>query len=161
MRDPIFQFVTALSWSSFHFQWTEQLSAWWTRHNPQSPRKCCPGLYRRPNYNNIVFVNSHWLLKVWNIFFLHGSIVEVFAVVEKSPNGYYSKHYEILYGRLKSAVEDNPFAETLSVVNPPSSNTSPDWSPQQRWKLLNWTSVSGNGVKVPLPLNFTQDLKFG
>ena len=70
----------------------------------------------------------------------------------------------VSYGRLKSAVEDNPLAETLSVVlleSPPSSNMSPDGSPQQRWKLLNCTSVSGNGVKVPLPLNFTQDLWFG
>ena len=63
---------------------------------------------------------------------------------------------------MKSGEEDDPSTETLSVVveelRPPIRITSPDGSPQQMCSYRDLTSVTGNGVKVPLPWNLTQDL---
>ena len=62
--------------------------------------------------------------------------------------------YSVLYGRVKSADEEEPSRETLSVVVPdkipPISSTSPLGSPQQRcWALL-CRRVTAVGEKVPL-----------
>ena len=46
-------------------------------------------------------------------------------------------YYIVSYGKLKSAEEDDPSAETFSVVfgerEPPNSKTSPEGSDQQVW----------------------------
>ena len=70
-------------------------------------------------------------------------------------------HYSVEYDKLKSAEEEDPSVETLSVVvgdlQPPISRTSPEGSDQQRCSSLSSTRLTGSGVKVPLPSNFTQD----
>ena len=60
---------------------------------------------------------------------------------------------------LKCGEEDDPSAETLSVVElqPPIRITSPDGSPQQTARNRELISVTGSGVKVPLLWNLTQD----
>ena len=62
---------------------------------------------------------------------------------------------------MKSGEEDDPSADTLSVVvleaAPPIRITSPDGSPQQTARYRELTSVTGSGVKVPLLWNLTQD----
>ena len=64
---------------------------------------------------------------------------------------------------MKSAEEEDPSVETLSVVEgepqPPNSKTSPEESPQQRCASLSSTRRTGSGVKVPLSSNFTQDCR--
>ena len=71
-------------------------------------------------------------------------------------------NYYVSEGRLKSAEEDDPSAETLSVVLglllPPRRMTSPDLRPQQRWSSLLSTRVTGNLVKEEVPSNISQDL---
>ena len=55
-----------------------------------------------------------------------------------------------------------PSAETNSVLDPecspPNNRTSPDWRPQQRWRFLRSTRVTGNSSNVEIPSNFSQDL---
>ena len=76
----------------------------------------------------------------------------------------FTEYYSVLYLNPKSATDDVPFAETLSVVlleleppEPPRSKTSPEGSPQQRWLDRFSTSVTFSWVKVPSPSNLTQD----
>ena len=58
---------------------------------------------------------------------------------------------------MKSATDDEPSAETLSVVNiaaeniPPSSRSSPDGSPQQRCSALPTTRLTGSDVHFDIP----------
>ena len=68
---------------------------------------------------------------------------------------------------MKSAVEDEPSAETLSVVDealppppsPPNSKTSPDGRSQQIWNSLGCIKVTDVAVNVPTPSN--QEQEFG
>ena len=66
---------------------------------------------------------------------------------------------------MKSAEEEDPSVETLSVVvgdlKPPRSKTSPEGSPQQRCASRSSVRLTGSGVKVPLLSNFTQDWELG
>ena len=64
------------------------------------------------------------------------------------------------YGKVKSADEEDPSDETLSVVvlNPPISNTSPLGSPQQRCLALFCSRVTAVGENEPLEFIFRQDL---
>ena len=71
--------------------------------------------------------------------------------------------YNILYGSLKSKVEEDPSLETLSVfggrcAKPPMSRTSPDLSPQQTWLNRLSPSLTGSLVKVEIPSNLSQVL---
>ena len=64
---------------------------------------------------------------------------------------------------MKSAVDDDPSALTLSVVAPeedpvPRRRTDPDWSCQQRWDFLCSLKVTDKAVNVPAPSNREQDL---
>ena len=69
--------------------------------------------------------------------------------------------YRVSYGKVKSAEEEDPSAETLSVVvreaAPPNSKTSPEGSDQQVCLYLLSTRLTVSGVKVPSASNFTQD----
>ena len=70
--------------------------------------------------------------------------------------------YSVKYDRAKSADDENPSEETLSVVvsdkPPPISSTSPLLgSPQQRWTALSCSRVTAVGEKVPLASNLSQD----
>ena len=73
-------------------------------------------------------------------------------------------YYNIRYFNLKSNEEDEPSAETLSVVplldllRPPRSRTSPEGSPQQRCPYLASTSLTPSDLKPEVPSNFSQDL---
>ena len=75
--------------------------------------------------------------------------------------------YTVLYGREKSADEEEPSEETLSVVlpvpdrEPPIRSTSPLGSPQQRWLALSCSRVTAVGEKVPLASNLTQERVLG
>ena len=73
--------------------------------------------------------------------------------------------YFVLYGRVKSADEEEPSEETLSVVvkdqPPPISSTSPVGSPQQRWLTLSCSRVTAVGEKVPLASNLSQERRLG
>ena len=64
---------------------------------------------------------------------------------------------------MKSVVDDDPSALSLSVVNspnhPPRRRTSPDWSCQQTWYLLSSFKVTGKAVNVPAPSNREQDFE--
>ena len=70
-------------------------------------------------------------------------------------------YYDVSYGKVKSAEEEDPSADTLSVVagdpQPPNSKTSPEGSDQQRCQYLSSLRVTNMGVKVPSASNFTQD----
>ena len=76
-------------------------------------------------------------------------------------------YYLVLYGRVKSADEEEPSEETLSVVVPvpeslpPIRSTSPLGSPQQRWPLLSCSRVTAVGEKVPLASNLSQERRLG
>ena len=74
-------------------------------------------------------------------------------------------YYVVWYCKVKSAEEEDPSDEILSVVvgdlSPPNSKTSPEGSDQQRWFSLSSTRVTLSGVKVPSASNFTQDLRLG
>ena len=103
---------------------------------PQSPHSCHPGQYHRPNYSNIdqrLYVDHYFR----------------------------ASYYWVLNGKAKSAEEEDPSAETLSVVvreaAPPNSKTSPEGSDQQVCLYLFCTRVTVSGVKVPSASNFTQD----
>ena len=65
--------------------------------------------------------------------------------------------YSVQYGRVKSADEEEPSEETLSVLvpdqAPPIRSTSPLGSPQQRWRTLFCSRVTAVGEKVPLASN--------
>ena len=69
--------------------------------------------------------------------------------------------YCVLYGRVKSADEEEPSEETLSVVvpdsSPPIRSTSPLGSPQQRCLDLFCSRVTAVGEKVPLASNLSQE----
>ena len=75
--------------------------------------------------------------------------------------------YSVLYGRVKSADEEEPSLETLSVVllasesPPPIRSTSPLGSPQQRWPLLSCSRVTPVGEKVPLASKLSQERRLG
>ena len=73
--------------------------------------------------------------------------------------------YSVLYGRVKSADEEDPSVETLSVVvsecQPPIRSTSPLGSPQQRWSSLSCSRVTAVGEKVPLASNLSQERRLG
>ena len=75
--------------------------------------------------------------------------------------------YSVLYGRVKSADEEEPSEETLSVVlqakelAPPIRSTSPLGSPQQRWLDLCCSRVTAVGEKVPLASNLSQERRLG
>ena len=62
---------------------------------------------------------------------------------------------------MKSAVDDDPSAASLSDVhpeyNPPRRRTDPDWSCQQRWCVLYSLKVTDKAVNVPAPSNREQD----
>ena len=66
-------------------------------------------------------------------------------------------YYKTLYGKLKSAVDDDPSADTLSVVDPPlrstppKSKTSPDGRAQHTCSSLGSIKVTDVIVNVPLP----------
>ena len=66
---------------------------------------------------------------------------------------------------MKSAEEEDPSDETLSVVvrepSPPNSKTSPEGSDQQVCLYLFCTRVTVSGVKVPSASNFKQDRLLG
>ena len=74
-------------------------------------------------------------------------------------------YYSVEYGKVKSAEEEDPSAETISVVvrepSPPNSKTSPEGSDQQVCPSLSSTRLTVSGVKVPSASNFTQDLSLG
>ena len=67
----------------------------------------------------------------------------------------------ILYGKLKSAVDDDPSAGSISVVVPeyfpPRRRTEPFWSCQQRCSTLCSLKVTDKAVNVPAPSNRKQD----
>ena len=71
-------------------------------------------------------------------------------------------NYIVVYANAKSNEEDEPSAETLSVVvrpsQPPKSRTSPEGSPQQRCSYLFSSNLTDSEVKVEVPSNFSQDL---
>ena len=62
---------------------------------------------------------------------------------------------------MKSAVDDDPSALSLSVVDleedPPRRRTDPDWSCQQICPSLRSLKVTDNAVNVPAPSNREQD----
>ena len=74
-------------------------------------------------------------------------------------------YYSVSYRKVKPAEEEDPSAETFSVVVkeplPPISKTSPDGSDQQVCSRLFSTRLTFSGVKVPPASNFTQDLSLG
>ena len=132
-RANIFLVVSQPSKSPHQQENIEPLSAGCTL--PQSPHSCHPGQYHRRHCSKKCYI-------VVMITF------------------YY---YSVSYGKVKSAEEEDPSAETLSVVlipepRPPRSKTSPEGSDQQRCCRLSSTRLTGSGVKVPLLSNFTQDL---
>ena len=61
---------------------------------------------------------------------------------------------------MKSAVDDDPSALSLSVVDcesiPPRRRTDPDWSCQQRCILLSSLKVTDKAVNDPTPSNREQ-----
>ena len=61
--------------------------------------------------------------------------------------------HSVSWAKLKSAVECDPSAATLSVVvlenQPPMSNTSPEGSGQQMWAALSCIKVTFVGENVP------------
>ena len=73
--------------------------------------------------------------------------------------------YSVKYDRAKSADDENPSEEILSVVvsdkPPPISSTSPLGSPQQRWAALSCIRVTAVGEKVPLASNLSQERVLG
>ena len=74
-------------------------------------------------------------------------------------------NYLVLYGRVKSANEEDPSEETLSVVVPeevpPISKMSPLGSPQQRCLTLACSRVTAVGEKVPSASNLSQERRLG
>ena len=66
---------------------------------------------------------------------------------------------------MKSADEEDPSEETLSVVvpdlSPPIRSTSPLGRPQQRCPDLLCSRVTAVGEKVPSASNLTQDCGLG
>ena len=73
--------------------------------------------------------------------------------------------YCVSYSRVKSADEEEPSEETLSVVvleyQPPIRSTSPVGSPQQRWASLLFSRVTAVGEKVPSASNLRQERRLG
>ena len=86
-RDHIFLVVSQLSKSPLQQEYIEPLSAGCTL--PQSPHRCHPGQYHR-----------------------HGYSKECYLVVSLITFYYYL----VSYGKAKSAEEEDPSADTLSVV---------------------------------------------
>ena len=136
-RDSIFRVVSQPSKSPHQQEHIEQLSAGYKI--PRSPHSCHPGQYHRPSYSKKCYI----------------------FVMITLINDYYRESY----GKVKSAEEEDPSADTLSVVvrdpAPPNSKTSPEGSDQQRCQYLSCTRVTVSGVKVPSASNFTQDLRLG
>ena len=69
--------------------------------------------------------------------------------------------YSVLYGRVKSADEEEPSEETLSVLLPdnqipPIRSTSPLGSPQQRCRVLFCSRLTALVEKVPSASNLSQ-----
>ena len=79
--------------------------------------------------------------------------------------------YFVLYGRVKSADEEEPSGETLSLVvleepppeinSPPISSTSPLGSPQHRCLTLIFSRVTAVVEKVLLASNLSQERALG
>ena len=130
-RDKIFLVVSQPNKSPLQQEYIEPLSA--CCNIPQSPHSCHPGQYHRQRYSKKFYI-------VVMITFYH---------------------YSVSYDKVKPAEEEDPSAETFSVVVkeplPPISKTSPEGSDQQVCLYLLSTRLTVSGVKVPSASNFTQD----